>query len=76
MVTGAGSGMGNAVVARLRESGHSVITVDVKDADIRADLSTATGRRGAAADVLAECAESLDGAVLAAGLGPTPGPSA
>ena len=65
--------MGNAVVARLRESGHSVITVDVKDADILADLSTATGRRGAAADVLAACAGSLDGAVLAAGLGPTPG---
>ena len=59
VVTGAGSGMGNAVVARLRESGHSVITVDVKDADILADLSTATGRRGAAADVLAACAGSM-----------------
>ena len=72
-VTGSASGMGGAVVAALREAGHTVIGVDIKGADIRADLSTAAGRRGAAADVLAACAGVLDGAVLAAGLGPTPG---
>lgn len=72
-VTGAASGMGNAVVDKLRAGGHTVITVDVHDADVIADLSTATGRRGAAADVLAVSAGRLDGAVLAAGLGPTPG---
>ena len=72
-VTGAGSGMGHAVVAKLRASGHTVITVDINNADVIADLSTPAGRRGAAADVLALCSGRLDGAVLAAGLGPTPG---
>lgn len=72
-VTGSGSGMGEAVVERLRGSGHTVITVDLRDADVVADLSTPAGRRGAAADVLAACSGVLDGAVLAAGLGPTPG---
>lgn len=72
-ITGAASGMGNAVVQKLRAAGHTAITVDLSGADIAADLSTPTGRRGAAADVLAMCGGRLDGAVLAAGLGPTPG---
>ncbi|MGV1087555.1 MAG: SDR family oxidoreductase [Mycobacterium sp.] len=72
-VTGSASGMGNAVVERLHAQGHSVIRVDVKNADITADLSTPAGRRSAADAVLAACSGRLDGAVLAAGLGPTPG---
>lgn len=72
-VTGSASGMGRAVVARLLGGGHTVIGVDIKDAEIIADLSTPVGRRAAAADVLAACSGRLDGAVLAAGLGPTPG---
>jgi NAD(P)-dependent dehydrogenase (short-subunit alcohol dehydrogenase family) len=68
-VTGSASGMGNAVVQRLQEQGHRVIGVDIKAADVVADLSTPAGRRGAGADVLAACAGRLDGAVLAAGLG-------
>jgi NAD(P)-dependent dehydrogenase (short-subunit alcohol dehydrogenase family) len=72
-VTGSASGMGAAVAARLRERGHTVIGVDIKGADVLADLSTPSGRRGAAADVLAACSGKLDGAVMAAGLGPTKG---
>ena len=72
-VTGSASGMGQAVVTKLTALGHYVITVDIKDADIVADLSTPAGRRAAAEAVLARCSGSLDGAVLAAGLGPTPG---
>ena len=72
-VTGSASGMGAAAAARLRERGHTVIGVDIKDADVIADLSTPSGRRGAAADVLAACSGTLDGAVMAAGLGPTKG---
>ena len=72
-VTGSASGMGGAVVAKLRSAGHTVIGVDINDAEIVADLSTPGGRRGAAADVLAACSGVLDGAVLAAGLGPTKG---
>ncbi|MGY4710933.1 SDR family oxidoreductase [Mycolicibacterium sp. CBM1] len=73
-VTGSASGMGQAVVAKLRAAGHTVIGVDVKAAEVVADLSTPAGRRAAADAVRAECGGRLDGAVLAAGLGPTPGP--
>ena len=72
-VTGSASGMGQAVVTKLTALGHTVLTVDIKDADIVADLSTSLGRRAAAETVLARCSGCLDGAVLAAGLGPTPG---
>jgi NAD(P)-dependent dehydrogenase (short-subunit alcohol dehydrogenase family) len=72
-VTGSASGMGQAVVAKLVALGHRAITVDIKDADIVADLSTPAGRRSAADAALTACGGKLDGAVLAAGLGPTPG---
>lgn len=72
-VTGSASGMGSAVVSRLRGHGHTVIGVDVKDADVVADLSTRGGRRDAADAVADTCGGRLDGAVLAAGLGPIPG---
>jgi NAD(P)-dependent dehydrogenase (short-subunit alcohol dehydrogenase family) len=72
-VTGSASGMGQAVVERLRGAGHTVIRVDLRDADVVADLSTAAGRRAAAEKVLTACGGRLDGAVLAAGLGPTKG---
>lgn len=72
-VTGSASGMGRAVVDRLRDRGDTVITVDIRDADIEADLSTPAGRRTAADRVLTAGGGTLDGAVLAAGLGPTPG---
>ncbi|MBO9577756.1 MAG: SDR family oxidoreductase [Microbacteriaceae bacterium] len=73
-VTGGASGMGAATVARLRAEGHAVITVDQRDADVVADLSTAEGRSAAAAGVLERSGGRLDGAVLAAGLGPTNDP--
>jgi NAD(P)-dependent dehydrogenase (short-subunit alcohol dehydrogenase family) len=64
--------MGAAVVQQLRAAGHAVVTVDINEADVVADLSTAGGRRAAAQEVL-DRAPVLDGAVLAAGLGPAPG---
>ncbi|BBX10329.1 SDR family oxidoreductase [Mycolicibacterium aichiense] len=73
VVTGSASGMGRAVAERLRANGHTVIGVDVQPADVVADLSTPAGRRTAADAVLAACGGRLDGAVLAAGVGPTPG---
>lgn len=72
-VTGARSGMGRAVVDRLAAAGHRVVTVDLADADVVADLSTPEGRKSAAADVMAKCGGVLDGAVMAAGIGPVPG---
>jgi NAD(P)-dependent dehydrogenase (short-subunit alcohol dehydrogenase family) len=65
--------MGRAVVDRLRGEGHAVVGIDLRDAEVIADLSTAAGRRTAAAAVLERCDGVLDGAVMAAGLGPAPG---
>lgn len=72
-VTGAASGMGAASADRLRAAGHTVITVDLKEADVVADLSTPAGRSVAVRRTLERAGSRLDGAVLAAGLGPVPG---
>jgi NAD(P)-dependent dehydrogenase (short-subunit alcohol dehydrogenase family) len=72
-VTGSASGMGYESAQRLRDSGHTVIGVDIKSADVVADLSTPVGRREAVEGVLQASGAALDGAVLAAGLGPAPG---
>ena len=44
VVTGSASGIGRATTDLLTERGHRVIGVDVRDADVVADLSTAEGR--------------------------------
>ncbi|MDH6677229.1 NAD(P)-dependent dehydrogenase (short-subunit alcohol dehydrogenase family) [Rhodococcus sp. LBL1] len=71
-VTGSASGMGRAVVEKLTAAGHTVIGVDLQGAEVVADLSTAEGRGRAVREVLAQAGGKLDGAVLAAGIGPTP----
>lgn len=48
-----------------------MIGVDIKQTDIVADLSTHEGRETAASKVLEAAGSTLDGVVLAAGLGPT-----
>jgi NAD(P)-dependent dehydrogenase (short-subunit alcohol dehydrogenase family) len=69
-VTGCASGMGRQTAQRLRDEGHEVVGVDIRDADVVADLSTPHGRREAAEGVLLASSGKMDGAVLAAGLGP------
>jgi NAD(P)-dependent dehydrogenase (short-subunit alcohol dehydrogenase family) len=72
-VTGSASGMGRAAADLLRADGHTVIGVDIRDADVVADLSGREGRRRAAQEVLTASGGRLDGAVMAAGIGPGPG---
>lgn len=72
-VTGSASGMGRATAERLQADGHRVIGVDVKEADVVADLSTPEGRARAVAQVVTSSGGHLDGAVLAAGIGPGSG---
>jgi NAD(P)-dependent dehydrogenase (short-subunit alcohol dehydrogenase family) len=74
-VTGAASGMGAATAARLRDDGHRVIGVDLRDADVVADLSTREGRDAAVSGVGDASGGALDGLVTFAGLGPVPGRS-
>jgi NAD(P)-dependent dehydrogenase (short-subunit alcohol dehydrogenase family) len=52
----------------LREQGHRVITVDLHDADVPADLSTSAGRDAAVAGVQA-LADVVHGVVPCAGIG-------
>lgn len=72
-ITGSASGMGLATATLLREQGHTVIGIDLRDADVIADLSTDEGRTHAAQETLRLAGGTLDGAVLAAGLGPVHG---
>jgi NAD(P)-dependent dehydrogenase (short-subunit alcohol dehydrogenase family) len=63
LVTGAASGIGRAVQQRLQLNGHEVVSVDLRDAEICADLATVEGRSASAA-----ACGPIDGAVLCAGL--------
>lgn len=67
--TGSNSGIGAALVLALREKGHDVITVDLVNADIVADLSSAEGRQQAIDGILKHAPMGLDGFVPAAGVG-------
>ncbi len=70
VVTGAASGLGAAVTARLRARGERVVTVDLRDADVAADLGTVAGREDALGRALALVDGPLAGLVPCAGLGP------
>jgi NAD(P)-dependent dehydrogenase (short-subunit alcohol dehydrogenase family) len=69
LVTGSASGIGAATRSALQAAGHTVIGVDLRNADITGDLSNATGRQAVIAQVMERCGGTLDGLVLCAGLG-------
>ena len=69
-VTGSASGIGAATVQALRSAGFDVLSVDLRNADIQGDLSSASGRAAVVAEVLSQSGGVLDGVVLCAGLGP------
>jgi len=68
VVTGSASGMGAATQARLEAAGQRVIGVDIRDADVVADLSTPEGRRAAVDGVAVRAGGTLDGLVTWAGV--------
>ena len=73
VVTGSASGMGATTSARLSREGHRVIGVDLKDADVVADLSLPEGRQAAIEGVMSRAGGALDGLVTFAGLAGRPG---
>ena len=68
VVSGSASGMGLATAAWLRSEGHQVIGVDVRDAEVVADLSSHQAREDALSEIGALCHGRLDGVALFAGL--------
>ena len=70
VVTGAASGIGRATRERLEALDHSVIGVDLRDAEVLADLATPGGRAAAVAAVLQATRGCIDGLVVCAGVGP------
>ena len=70
VITGSASGIG-AATRRLAEArGEQVIGVDLRDAEVVADLSTSDGRQAALSEVIDACGGTLDGLVTSAGVGP------
>lgn len=67
-ITGSAGGIGRATVERLEGAGHRVIGIDVRDAEVAADLTTAEGRRAMVRQVEELCAGALDGLVVGAGM--------
>lgn len=67
-ITGSAGGIGSATRARLEKDGHRVIGVDVRDAEVLADLSTPEGRDAMVAGVTEACGGVLDGLVAGAGI--------
>jgi NAD(P)-dependent dehydrogenase (short-subunit alcohol dehydrogenase family) len=68
-ISGSRSGIGAATAAALSALGHHLIGIDLRDADVCADLSDPAGRAAAVQAVLLRCDGVLDGLVLCAGLG-------
>jgi len=69
VITGSASGIGAAVRKRLEKTGDKVIGVDLRNAEIIANLSTKEGRNAAIAEVKKKCGDRLDRFVAAAGVG-------
>jgi NAD(P)-dependent dehydrogenase (short-subunit alcohol dehydrogenase family) len=67
-ITGAAGGIGAATRRRLERAGHRVIGVDLRDAEVEADLATPDGRSAMVEQVAEACGGVLDGLVVGAGV--------
>jgi NAD(P)-dependent dehydrogenase (short-subunit alcohol dehydrogenase family) len=67
-ITGSAGGIGSATRARLEAGGARVVGVDVRDAEVIADLSRPEGRAAMVEGVTAACDGALDGLIAAAGI--------
>lgn len=74
-MTGGATGIGNAIKQQLIAQGNQVVVVDIKDADIIADLSTTEGRQAAIDGIAAAAPDGLDGFIPCAGVGPHVSPA-
>ena len=68
VITGSSGGIGTATRAALEAQGHRVIGVDIRDAEVIADVSTPAGRAAMVEQVTVACDGVLDGLVAGAGI--------
>jgi NAD(P)-dependent dehydrogenase (short-subunit alcohol dehydrogenase family) len=68
-ISGCATGIGAACRKRLEADGNEVLGIDIKGAEVIADLSDADERKRSVAEVLDRTGGRLDGVVLCAGLG-------
>jgi NAD(P)-dependent dehydrogenase (short-subunit alcohol dehydrogenase family) len=68
VVTGSASGIGAAVRKRLEKAGDKVIGIDLRNAEIIADLSTKQGRETAIMEVKRKCGDHIDRFIADAGV--------
>ena len=67
-LTGGASGIGAAIKQSLLDAEHRVIVVDIRQAEVEADLSDQAGRRHAIAGIQQAAPDGLDGIITCAGL--------
>lgn len=72
VVTGAASGIGKATAEILALQGDTVISADVRNADVLADLSTESGRDSFAEQVEQRAAGHIDAIIAVAGVAAPP----
>ncbi|MEJ1088672.1 SDR family oxidoreductase [Microbacterium sp. Mu-80] len=68
VVTGSASGIGATTTRLLRERGDRVIGIDLRDAEVEADLSAPQGRADAAAKTLQLADGAIDAVIACAGI--------
>jgi NAD(P)-dependent dehydrogenase (short-subunit alcohol dehydrogenase family) len=68
VISGSASGIGLACRRKLESLGDRVIGIDIRDAEIIADLSTPEGRRLAIDAAREQANNEIDGLVLSAGV--------
>lgn len=68
VITGSASGIGKATADMARTQGYTVVGVDLKDAEVTADLSTPAGRQAAVEATVDKAAGTIDAVVACAGI--------
>lgn len=68
VITGSAAGIGHALAEQLRARGEEVVGVDLRDAEVVADLSTPEGRAAAVAGVRDLAGDRIDALVTCAGV--------